>query len=191
MAPDTLRELCLPSSPESAVRARIEVRDWLGEDHPAYEPVRLAVSELVTNAVRHGVTGASLETVGATATAATATVPAVGAGGGAAEESLILRLSARDDRLRIEVTDTGSAVEGPHVLPDPAFLVAQDGRELAIVLPEGGRGLAIVDMLSAGHWGFHPNCDGPGRTVWCEIRAVPSALDGSRDEASVVLGRDI
>ncbi|MEV4096277.1 ATP-binding protein [Streptosporangium saharense] len=34
--------------------ARLAVVDALGEDHPAYENVRLVVSELVTNAVRHG-----------------------------------------------------------------------------------------------------------------------------------------
>ncbi|GHE34573.1 hypothetical protein GCM10017673_41730 [Streptosporangium violaceochromogenes] len=53
MNPETLNETCFPCDPRSISRAREAVRTWLGEDHPAYEDARLAVSELVTNAVQH------------------------------------------------------------------------------------------------------------------------------------------
>ncbi|MCW2880879.1 MAG: signal transduction histidine kinase regulating citrate/malate metabolism [Sphaerisporangium sp.] len=164
MAPDTLRELCLPSNPESASRARAEVRDWLGAEHPAYEPVRLAVSELVTNAFRH------------------ARHSVAGAHGPAASEPLVLRLSAYEDRLRVEVTDTGLATESPRLRTESAAerartaLAAERPRvrtEPAFLLAEGGRGLSIVDMLSDGQWDFCSNPEGPGWTLWCEIPADP------------------
>ncbi|MEV7965446.1 ATP-binding protein [Sphaerisporangium sp. NPDC088356] len=182
MAPDTLRELCLPSNPESASRARAEVRDWLGTEHPAYESVRLAVSELVTNALRH------------------ARHQVAGAHGRAVSKPLVLRLSAYDDRLRVEVRDTGLATESPRVQSESAAervrtaLTAEPTERTAkaplasteraagsarvrtepgFLLAEGGRGLAIVDMLSGGRWDFCSNPEGSGWTVWCEIPASP------------------
>ncbi|WP_214415867.1 ATP-binding protein [Sphaerisporangium fuscum] len=146
MAPDTLKEVLLPSTPESAARARAEVRDWLGAEHRAYEPVRLAVSELVTNGVRHARHGVSAGTSEA--------------------EPLVLRLSSCGDQVRVEVTDRGLAAVNPQLKVDPVSLLA-----------EGGRGLAIIDMLSEGRWGFHANPDGPGRTVWCEIPAAPPSYE--------------
>ncbi|MEU8267076.1 ATP-binding protein [Sphaerisporangium sp. NPDC049002] len=159
MTPDTLKEIRLPSDPESAARARAEVRDWLGAEHPAYEPVRLAVSELVTNALRH----ARHQLAGA-------------AHGPAVSEPLVLQLSAHDDRLRVEVRDTGLAAESPRGRTEPAFLLA-----------EGGRGLAIVDMLSGGRWDFRSNPDGPGWTVRCEIPAAPSLTDEPGEAAAPCL----
>ncbi|MFC4534228.1 ATP-binding protein [Sphaerisporangium dianthi] len=164
MAPETLKELRLPNSPESASRARAAVHAWLGEAHPAYEPVRLAVSELVTNAVRHGRHGVSAQ--------------------GADEhgsEPLVLRVSECDDgdRVRVEVTDRGLTAGTPRVRPDTVALLAESiPADPAFLLAEGGRGLAIVDMLSRGRWGFHPNADGLGRTVWCEI--APEHLEAPR-----------
>ncbi|WP_329086796.1 MULTISPECIES: ATP-binding protein [unclassified Streptosporangium] len=111
MTPETFSEICLPGNPESASRARDEVRKWLGEDHPAYENARLAVSELVTNAVRHARHGV--------------------AGPGA--DPLVLRLVTYGDLLRIEVADAGLTAENPRVRPDPAFFLAEGGRGLAIV----------------------------------------------------------
>ncbi|MFC6080583.1 ATP-binding protein [Sphaerisporangium aureirubrum] len=46
-------ELELPRLPRSPGDARSAVDEWLGADHPAGFDVRLVVSELVTNAVRH------------------------------------------------------------------------------------------------------------------------------------------
>ncbi|MDH2428741.1 ATP-binding protein [Sphaerisporangium sp. TRM90804] len=181
MAPDTFRELRLPSNPECAARARAEVSDWLGQDHPAYEHVRLAVSELVTNAVKHAhhdVAAAPPHEAPRETTPHAPQGPGLNAPHGAALDTtfsapLTLRLSTQDDRLRVEVTDTGLTADHPHIRMDPAFLVTQDGRDLAILLPEGGRGLAIVDLLSNGHWGSHPNPHGPGQTVWCTLPADP------------------
>ncbi|MFF0580188.1 ATP-binding protein [Streptosporangium saharense] len=121
MRPEKNSETYLPNHPESASRAREEVREWLGEDHPAYENVRLAVSELVTDAVRH-------------------------AGG-----PLTLRLLTLDDLLRVEVEDQ----ENVRGLP----------------LSESGRGMILVGLLSGGRWGCR-SCE-RGRTVWCEVPAVP------------------
>ncbi|MFF0307115.1 ATP-binding protein [Streptosporangium sp. NPDC004379] len=165
MKPDTLRESRLPGGPESASRARAEVRAWLGDGHPAYEPVRLAVSELVTNAVRHARHGV----------AGCRTCPGrCGChGGDAAEPPLLLRLSVRGDRLRVEVADAGLAVGDPRVRADPIS-----------ALVEGGRGLAIVNLISGGCWGFHSHPGRPGRTVWCEIPADPSPEDDVFSKAS-------
>ncbi len=118
MNPETLGESCFPSAPETVSRAREEVRKWLGEGHPAYENVRLAVSELVTNAVRHagsGPVGASERTGGAGDGSAE---PAEGAGepGGipnSGADSLVLRLVAIGDLLRVEVTDRGWSTRHP------------------------------------------------------------------------------
>jgi anti-sigma regulatory factor (Ser/Thr protein kinase) len=153
MNPETRKEFCLPSDLESASRARAEVRDWLGEEHPAYEPVRLAVSELVTNAIlhaRHGVSGGH---------------------GLTASEPLLLRLTSYADRVRVEVTDTGLATISPRFRTDVTVGIPRACTEPAFLLAEGGRGLAIVDMLSGGHWDFCSNAEGPGWTVWCEIPA--------------------
>ncbi|GAA2872628.1 hypothetical protein GCM10010517_33060 [Streptosporangium fragile] len=112
MNPETPREVFLPGEPESVSRARGEVREWLGEDHPAYENARLVVSELVTNAVRHarhGVTGC-------------APVP-----------PLVLRLAAHGDLLRVEVADAGLSAEDPRVRSAPIVFLAEGGRGLAIV----------------------------------------------------------
>jgi anti-sigma regulatory factor (Ser/Thr protein kinase) len=46
-------ELELPRLPRSPGYARTAVDEWLGEDHPVGFDVRLVVSELVTNALRH------------------------------------------------------------------------------------------------------------------------------------------
>ncbi|MDP9848544.1 ATP-binding protein [Streptosporangium lutulentum] len=136
-----MRESRLPGDPEAASRARDEVREWLGCDHPAYENVRLAVSELVTNAVRHS----RMEQAGVVES-----------------DPLILRLTAHDDLLRVEVTDKGWTMGNPRVRTEPVPHLA-----------ESGRGLAIVSALSDGNWGYHSHGPGPGRTVWCEIPAAP------------------
>ncbi|MBB2910582.1 anti-sigma regulatory factor (Ser/Thr protein kinase) [Streptosporangium becharense] len=50
---EVLGKACLELDPASASKARAYVREWIGADHPAYEDVRLAASELVANAVLH------------------------------------------------------------------------------------------------------------------------------------------
>ncbi|MEV4246166.1 ATP-binding protein [Streptosporangium canum] len=157
MNPETLKEICLPGDPGSASRARDEVREWLGEDHPAYEAVRLVVSELVTNAVRHARPGVT---------------------GRAAVDPLVLRLVAYGGLLRVEVMDAGLTIEAPRVRADPACL-----------LTEGGRGLAIVSELSGGNWGYRTHERRPGRTVWCELPAAPPPSGEPAPDVSAALGR--
>ncbi|MEV4528708.1 ATP-binding protein [Streptosporangium sp. NPDC049304] len=144
MEPETFSEILLLGNVEAASRAREEVREWLGESHPAYENARLAVSELVTNAVRHARHGVSGQ---------------VGAGD---DDPLILRLPAYGGLLRVEVVDAGLSVEEPRLRADPVCL-----------LMENGRGLAIVGMLSGGNWGYRSHGRQPGRTVWCELPSGP------------------
>ena len=48
----------LPGTPESAGLARALAREMLGDSHPALETVLLVVSELVTNAIIHSLSGA-------------------------------------------------------------------------------------------------------------------------------------
>ncbi len=113
------------------------VRELLGPDHPAYERVRLAVSEITTNAVEHSTPGP------------------VG-------DLVMVVLKMVNDFIYVEVTDPGSASSKPHLRvgssPDA----------------EDGRGLFIVDELSAGNWGVR-DFGAVGRTVWCAIPAEPTA----------------
>ncbi|WP_440063971.1 ATP-binding protein [Streptosporangium sp. OZ121] len=70
-------------------------------------------------------------------------------------------LKVVDDFIYMEVTDPGSA-SGKPCLKDPS----PDA--------ENGRGLFIVDELSAGNWGVRDFGAG-GRTVWCAIPAELAA----------------
>jgi two-component sensor histidine kinase len=42
---------------------------------------------------------------------------------------------------------------------------------------ESGRGLALVDALTGGHWGVSDR-QGPGKLVWAMVRAPESGRDG-------------
>ncbi|MFF3444743.1 ATP-binding protein [Streptosporangium sp. NPDC002721] len=143
-----LGEIFLRREPESVSRARAMVRELLGPDHPAYEQVRLAVSELTTNAVEHSTPGP-------------------------AGDLVMVVLKVTDDLIYVEVTDPGSASGGPCLRDDPP-LDAEDGR-----------GLFIVDELSAGKWGVRDFGAG-GRTVWCAIPADPTV---SVEEAVILAAR--
>ncbi|MEV4379490.1 ATP-binding protein [Streptosporangium sp. NPDC049644] len=169
MEPETFSEILLPSNPEAASRAREEVRKWLGESHPAYENARLAVSELVTNAVRHARHGTAGHGVaGQTEISGAGASNARASNSGAADnDPLVLRLLAYGGLLRVEVADTGLSTEEPRLRVDQACL-----------LMENGRGLAIVGMLSGGNWGYRSHGREPGRTVWCELPADPPRADG-------------
>jgi anti-sigma regulatory factor (Ser/Thr protein kinase) len=65
-----------------------------------------------------------------------------------------LLLSVGGDRLRIQVSDG-----------DSSRLPRRMHRE---VMADGGRGLALVDSLSAA-WGTRRPRIGQGKTVWCEL----------------------
>ncbi|MFF5441971.1 ATP-binding protein [Streptomyces achromogenes] len=120
------------STPRGARLARRLVSQRLDEwghpyDSPANESVTLIAAELASNAVRHG------------------HVPG---------RDFLLRLTASDDALRLEVSDTRS-----ERLP-----------EVREPCGESGRGLMLVGAL-ADKWGIAPRQ--PGKTVWAEVWLSP------------------
>ncbi|MCL3995819.1 ATP-binding protein [Streptomyces lavenduligriseus] len=121
------------STPRGARLARRLVSQRLDEwghpyDGPANETVTLIAAELASNAVRHGhVSGRDFR----------------------------LRLTASDDALRLEVSDTRS-----ERLP-----------EVREPSGESGRGLVLVGAL-ADKWGVAPRQ--PGKTVWAEVWLSPA-----------------
>jgi two-component sensor histidine kinase len=117
-----MRRAEIPRSPGAPAQARRMV-DALRLDPATAEAVRLAVSELVSNAVMHG----------------TGTI-AVGLGLG-------------EEGVHVTVSDSGVGFSpsGEPVMPPPDS--------------PGGRGLALVAMLSA-RWGVLP---GDPTEVWCVI----------------------
>jgi anti-sigma regulatory factor (Ser/Thr protein kinase) len=62
------------------------------------------------------------------------------------------------DALRVEVIDAGSRTSSPQVSEDELDSLS-------------GRGLHLIDMLSAGRWGTYTHST--GRTVWFEIGFRP------------------
>jgi anti-sigma regulatory factor (Ser/Thr protein kinase) len=121
-------EVTLPDGPEGASfarRAMARAAEFWRLDRELTETALLLVSELTTNAIRHG-------------------TPPV---------RLSLRLDR--DRLRVEVSD------GSPTLPE----LSQPGADQI-----SGRGLQIVQLLSA-RWGA---CAAPrrpgGKTVWFELK---------------------
>ena len=43
------------------------------------------------------------------------------------------------------------------------------------VTAESGRGLAMIDALTDGQWGWHPSAEQPGKCVWAVLEAAPVA----------------
>ncbi|MFF5474343.1 ATP-binding protein [Streptomyces achromogenes] len=120
------------STPRGARLARRLVSQRLDEwghpyDSPANESVTLIAAELASNAVRHG------------------HVPG---------RDFLLRLTASDETLRLEVSDTRS--ERLPKVREPCG--------------ESGRGLMLVGAL-ADKWGIAPRQ--PGKTVWAEVWLSP------------------
>lgn len=98
-------------------------------DTDVHDTLTLLVAELAANAVRHG------------------RVPG---------RDFLLRLTAHEATVRIEVTDTRG-----ERLPAPPGGVPGPDRT-------GGRGLLLVECL-AERWGWYPRSSGaPGKTVWAE-----------------------
>ncbi|MCA2180422.1 ATP-binding protein [Nonomuraea glycinis] len=114
--------------------ARATVTAWIGRSHPVRDVLLLVASEMVTNAVRHADTGCWV----------------------------LVQLFQGIDFLRLTVTDPGSALSAPHLIPTQEQL----GDEA-----EGGRGLAIVAELSRGRWGSHLLLPSMHRAVWCDVDA--------------------
>ena len=120
-------DLELQPKAEAAAYAR-QAMENLGEDldPEVLETVRLLVSELVSNSVRHGDLNAS--------------------------DRIRLQLAARDERIRVEVTDPGDGFD-----PSPAEDPPPDS--------PSGWGLYLVDRI-ADRWGV----EGDGTTtVWFEL----------------------
>ncbi|CAL9293326.1 ATP-binding protein [Streptomyces sp. SudanB182_2057] len=100
----------------------------VSNDGPANETLTLIAAELASNAVRHG------------------HVP---------RRDFRIRLTASDDSLRLEVSDTRT-----ERLP-----------EVREPSGESGRGLVLVEAL-ADKWGVAPRQ--PGKTVWAEVWLSPA-----------------
>lgn len=132
--------------PEEVEKARGHVDERLGPEHSdiAYF-VKLVLSELFTNAIRHTRSGAP---------------------GG----QVVVLIEPLDDAVRVDVFDQGSGREPrivrtrePVALPDPGTPESA----LADWDPDlSGRGLYLVESLSR-TWGVYSHED--GRAVYCEV----------------------
>ncbi|WP_327292404.1 ATP-binding protein [Streptomyces sp. NBC_01198] len=158
MAAQSRLELaCEPSAPR---RARAHAKDVLpgwGLPQGLVDDALLIVSELATNAVRHA---------GAPA------VPDSPLHGPLRVPLCCLTLLLVADHLYISFYD--EACNRPPVLrraPDDA---------------ESGRGVALVDGLTGGAWGWQPSSGKPGKFVWAQLNFVLS--DPQRAEKLRSLG---
>jgi anti-sigma B factor antagonist len=131
-------ELELPGDPLSPGRARAELRDSIASrlDAGALDRATLATSELVTNAVVHA--------------------------DRRNDEPVRLGITVHDDRVRVEVTDSGQGF-------DPSKPVRATSR--------GGRGLLVVDRCAT-RWGTRRDGGEPdgGFCVWFEIETRTEAV---------------
>ncbi len=126
-----MRSVTVPHEPASASVVRRELRSDLrahGLPEHLVDAAALVLSELIGNAVRHGLALPSGQ--------------------------LLARWDCTAGSLRIEVVDGGT---GPVGRVPPASDEA-----------EGGRGLALVDLLSD-QWGSAPA--DPGTAVWADLPA--------------------
>ncbi|MGD6753412.1 ATP-binding protein [Streptomyces sp. BH105] len=128
------REKLFSRQPVSVGQARSFVAaaltGWEPDDR--LDDVKVCVSELATNAIRHG--------------------SRVGRG-------FFVRVTSRDERLRVEVRDGGSSDGQAPYVKEPAADV------------DSGRGLYLVATL-ADDWGVNRH-EGPGHTVWAEFKVGP------------------
>ncbi len=104
---EILGEAYLRLDPASVSKARSYVRVWMGADHPTYENVRLATSELVTNAVLHAFSKGP-------------------------DDLMLLTLTRRSGLFYLEVQDPGGAPWDPHAV-EAVPVDEEHGRGLAIV----------------------------------------------------------
>lgn len=151
--PGPCQEASLPAQPEAAAQARRLVGAALHRWRlpQLIDNAQLLTSELVTNAVT--VAGAEASSC-STPFPDTAHRPVVG-----------VRVQRTRTRVRLEVWDPDAALPTP--APVPGALSPEDDDDFA----EGGRGLALVEVISA-DWGIY---DGPhgGKVVWCDLIVPP------------------
>jgi serine phosphatase RsbU (regulator of sigma subunit) len=138
----TLAELRLGSEPDAIPRARRFAVTALA-DHPQalIDDAALIVTELLTNAVLHG------------------------------EPPVTLRVRHSDDRVRVEVEDTGRKM--PVAVRHSADAMT-------------GRGLPLVAALSAS-WGVDAAQSGAGKSVWAELTPESAAAPPTQAEPEVDL----
>lgn len=136
-------EFELVRTPAAPARARVELREALTGrlDETDRATLTLLTSELVTNAVIHSGLGAG-ETVG-------------------------LRLTTYEDRIRIEVTDGGTGFEVGALPPRPRDF--------------GGHGLVVVEGLSS-RWGTTRSGPEGGFCVWFEYDLSGGTSEQAADE---------
>lgn len=126
---EVLGSLQLAPHPGIVSVARCWARDLLGEGDAAAYDAAACLVELFTNSYHH-----------------------------TDSETVTVSVSRAGPRIRVEVTDAGTASGSvPHLgsRPDNSHL-------------EQGRGLHIVNDLTEGCWGSRPEPAG-GRTTWCEV----------------------
>ncbi len=154
--PDQPAATCaLSPRPESVKAGRdfagATLRDWGMASLTGV--AELVVSELVTNALRHGISSAGTESAGSTGSARS--TGSAGSTGSAASagQSVRLRLLAQAPFVMCMVTDPGSGI--------PVLRHSDTAAET-------GRGLRVIEACSV-RWGWHL-LDGGGKVVWALLR---------------------
>jgi anti-sigma regulatory factor (Ser/Thr protein kinase) len=143
----------LPAQYEAVSSARDFTRRtlWRWGMGGEFDGVALVVSELVTNALRHGLTART--------------------GSADGESPVRLHLMHWSASLVCAVRDpSGRAPEAAPPCPEPACVDEVDVDVLLAGATESGRGLRLVDSFSD-CWGWHPVTGGrPGKIVWAMFR---------------------
>jgi anti-sigma regulatory factor (Ser/Thr protein kinase) len=138
-----LGSIDVPAEACRVAAARHWLRDLLGTDHPAVFEVELLGSELITNAVLHS-DSARIDDHGQ---------PGI----------ISIVALAVGHYIRVEVTDSESAREAPHVIDADTDAIS-------------GRGLRLVQEITGGRYGTHTH--GGNRTVWFELDSTPAVPNG-------------
>ncbi len=139
------------------------------------DEVALVVSELVTNALRHGLPAG---TAGSEADCADGGAAPEGADAGADGAPVRLQLMRWSARLVCAVRDPGEAAPrrggAPRVLGEPAESAAlETPPDCPGLSAESGRGLYLVDSFSD-CWGWHRLTGArTGKVVWAMFRFTP------------------
>lgn len=158
LAPASTATLDLPGQPESVRRARTFTRTtlqgWRLGEH--FDSVALVVSELVTNAVRYGLSGDARDGCGNGRGQVHGHAHTHGhAHARGSEVDVELELMRYAGRLICAVRDASDAA--PRLASDEEVTDPGDA--------ESGRGLYLVDCLSDG-WGWRPLTNRSGKVVW-------------------------
>ncbi|GAA3136830.1 ATP-binding protein [Streptosporangium carneum] len=115
-------------APEVVSQARFRLREWLGEDHPAYEKAELVVSELVTNSVVHSTKGRPYG------------------------NKVTLTVTSSADRIYVQVVDPGGPPWNP-VVPEDIPVDQENGRGLWLVARHSHRwGVRDYGSLGRAVW---------------------------------------